>query len=125
MLVAHEPDINLSHVITCENFSSLQQLLRVTAYVVRFVKVLKCKIKTLEELPNQELTATDIVKAEVLWMKEAQGVLTEDKEFDVWKKQLDLFLNEDGLYRCRGRLFNADIPFSSPSYYTNTTTLQL
>lgn len=46
--------------------------------MVKFVNVLKYKVKKLKEAPNQDLTATILLEAEVLWVKEAQ------KTLDVW-----------------------------------------
>jgi len=43
------------------------------------------------------------------WVKEAQKSLKEDKSFNVWHKQLGLFLAE-GVWQCRGRIGNADLP---------------
>ena len=94
----------------CEKFSSLQRLLRVTAYVFRFVDMLKHKVKKLDKAPSQELTAADILEAETLWVKESQHLLMKDKRFDSWQKEFGLFAGEDGLYRCKGRLSNADLP---------------
>lgn len=110
MLVTDGSNHGLGQVVSCKDFSSLQRLLRVTARVLKFIDVLKCRIKRLKEPPSLELSADDLMRAEVMWMKEAQRTLSEEKRFDVWKKQFDLFLDDDGLFRCRGRLGNADVP---------------
>ena len=110
MMTAHETSIDLGQVICCTDFSNLNRLLRITAYVMKFVNILKHKVKKLKTPLNLELTATDISDAEILWIREAQKILLEEEKFSVWKKQFDLFLDEDGLYRCKGRLSNADIP---------------
>lgn len=36
-----------------------------------------------------------------------------DKKFNYWQKQLDLFLDEKGVWRCRGRIQNAAVPYST------------
>ena len=100
MLVSSgEPASNLGKIIACDNFSSLQRLLRVTAYVMKFVNILKYKIKKLEEQPAMELTAHDLTRSEILWVKDAQRALTKEKKLDTWTKQLGLFLYADGTYR--------------------------
>ena len=73
----------------CDMFSSLQRLLRVTAYVFRFVYMLKHKVKKLDKAPSQELTAADILEAETLWVKESH-LLMIDKRFDTWQKEFGL-----------------------------------
>lgn len=48
-----------------------------------------------------------------LWIIELQAPLLRDKSFDNWKKQFGLFLDENGTWRYRGRIPNADIPYST------------
>ena len=65
-------------IMNCENFSTLDRLLRVTAQVLRFCRVLQCK--------NQPETtdtceADDITRAETLWVIEYQKVLLRDNNF--------------------------------------------
>ncbi len=55
----------------------------------------------------------DLVKAEALWMTESQQVLVRDKNFTQWKKQFDLFQDDHKIWRCGGRIQNADLPFSA------------
>ncbi len=43
---------------------------------MKFINVLKYKIKKLEDQPAIELTAHDLAKSEILWVKEAQRALT-------------------------------------------------
>ena len=55
---------NLGNIICCENFSRLRRLLRVTAYVIRFVELCKSKLRGTDVgTKTEELTA---VKAEIL-----------------------------------------------------------
>ena len=102
----------LSNIIGCENFSSLQRLLRVTAYVLRFIHMLKQLIKKLNLTATLELTASELARAESLWAIESQRCFKEDRNFPTWQRQLGLFL-EDGVWRCKGRLGNADIPYTA------------
>ena len=44
-------------------------------------------------------------------MKEAQTHLAKCIEVHDWKKQLRLFIDPEGVWRCGGRLPNADIPY--------------
>lgn len=81
-----------------------------TAQLLKFVRVLKKKIKP------RSASCTDVkevAKAKTLWIIESQLLLEKDKHFDHWKKQFNLFLDQNGVWRCRGRISNADVPFST------------
>jgi len=45
--------------------------------------------------------------------RENQFSLALDNKFLTWKVQFGLFQDEHGLWRCRGRLHNADVLFTS------------
>ena len=68
LLVAAET-FGVAKVMTCEDYSNLQRLLRVTALVLQFVKLLKLKLQKKDEM-QKELTNQDIAVAETLWVKE-------------------------------------------------------
>ena len=100
----------VGNVINCENFSQLHRLLRVTAYVIKFVKLFKAKGTSVAQ--KSGLTASELARAEDLWVKESQRHLIQHKDFRTWKQQFDLFL-DDGVWRCRGRISNAEVPYST------------
>ena len=50
--------------------------------------------------------------AETLWLKEAQIYLIKCPQFNDWKKQLNLFIDPEGVWRCGGRLSNAEMPYT-------------
>ena len=102
----------LGNIICCKNFSQLRRLLRVTAYVIRFVELCKSKLKDTNVKSRTELTASEITRAETLWVMESQRGLIVNKAFETWRRQFDLFL-EGGVWRCGGRISNADIPYST------------
>lgn len=102
----------LDNIIHCESFSRLQRLLRVTAYVIRFVNTLKGKVKKERVVLALELTTAEVSNAEKCWIIESQRHLKEDAAFPTWEKQFNLFLDA-GVWRCGGRLSNADIPYSA------------
>ena len=55
----------------------------------------------------------EISAFETLWVREAQLQLVRDHNFECWKKQFNLFLEPTGVWRCGGRLSNADISYST------------
>ena len=98
----------VNSIIECTNFSTLRRLLRVTAHVLKVVEILKAKIgKGDAELT---ITTTDMAKSELYWVKIVQHRIETNVWFSTWKQQFKMFMDETGLWRCRGRLTNADIP---------------
>ena len=98
----------ISAIMSWEDFSSLQKLLRITAYVMRFIDILRQVIAT----STLELTASELARAERLWIIESQKCLKEDGNFLTWQRQFGLYL-EDKVWRCKGRLGNADLPYQA------------
>ncbi|CAB3999850.1 Hypothetical predicted protein [Paramuricea clavata] len=64
-------------VMECNKYSSVTRLLRVTAFVLRFIR----KLKGQETSDNsiQTLSANDIKEAEILWAREVQAVSFPEK----------------------------------------------
>ena len=100
----------LGQIMDCERFGTLSRLLKVTTYVVKFVRMLKKKVRITDENSAQ---LSDSAEAERLWIIEAQTPLTQDRSFDAWEKQFGLFLDPSGVWRCRGRLTHAELPYST------------
>ena len=107
-----EKRLNLDYVIPLEKFSSLQRLMRVTAYVLRFVSNLK-QSKMKKEMIDGEVTQGEIDQARELWIKEVQRSVHNDKNFDQVQVSLSLFTDDKGILRCGGRLKNAPIPYDA------------
>ena len=102
-------------VINPKNYGDVVQLFRITAYVLKFIRKLKSsvapKLKTEDE--GEVLTVDEINKAEMLWLQEIQKSIVNSQKFSQLKASLRLFVDENGLYRCGGRLKNAPLPFDS------------
>ena len=47
-----------------------------------------------------------------MWIIESQALLLKDN-FDNWKKQFGLFLDDNGIQRCGDRIGNANVPYST------------
>ena len=99
--------------IDCQQYSSLQKLLRVTARVLMFVNNLKGKLQIKHNATTKVTPVSEVellTQAEMLWIKIAQRQLAKNGYL---QKQFDLFLDDDGIWRCGGRLSNADIPYQT------------
>ena len=50
-------------------------------------------------------------RAEILWVRAAQVQLVQDPHFEELKQQFGLFSDENGVWRCGGRLSKAETPY--------------
>ena len=118
--------VNLSEIIKCEEFSTYMSLLRVTAYVLRFIRNVKSKI--LKQRPytrevykeqTRQLSADEIHEAETCWIRsiQAKSFVGEINFLQVEKQpkplrveQFALFFDENKVLRCRGRINNSTLP---------------
>ena len=68
---------SMDTIILITDFSSCDKLFRITALVLRFVKILKIKAKLLKEgtVYLGELTADEIRDAEVKWLRSVKKEL--------------------------------------------------
>ena len=108
-LLATNEVTGLSQIMDCTQFSSLDRLCSVTALVLKFCTNLLAKIRP-------EVTAScghTKRTAEEWWIAECQRVMVADKKFQRWQGQLDLFQDDSGIWRCRGRIQNAVVPYST------------
>ncbi len=105
-------------VIDIQQFSSLDRLIRVTSYVLRFIGQLRKRTS----FRKAQLTVQETIVAETLWIQSCQqstyqselGNLTStNKPRITLVKQLRLFLDDQRLIRCRGRIHNAPVSEST------------
>ena len=96
-----------------KKYSSLLRLLRITAWLLRFVqKARKQKTQT------GELKAIEIKEAKTLWIKSIQKTYFPEAFNSTngtvskkdYKNQLGIQLHEDGLLHCHGRMIHAELP---------------
>ena len=48
-----------------------------------------------------------------MWIIDAQHKLAQEGKFPTWKDQFGLFLDDNGLWRCGGRLGNTALPYTT------------
>ncbi|XP_041453627.1 uncharacterized protein LOC121406824 [Lytechinus variegatus] len=99
--------------IESEHFSSWRKLVRVTAYVLRFVRILKSKLKK-ESMPEADVTLApaELEKAELYWTKEAQKGLKSRFERGEFRT-LTPFIDNEGVIRVGGRVENLVTSYES------------
>ena len=116
---------SISPFMRCEDYGNLKKLLRVTAYVLKFIANTKSLTRPANQ-GNSTLTAGDVEVARRYWLQISQKTLPETRNFEQWKAQFGLFQDEFRLWRCGGRLGNSDIPPrpSTQCFWTRNTTSQ-
>ena len=101
----------IGKVITIEKFCCLKKLLRVTGYLLRFVRNLRRCLDGKEKVIG-ELVPEDLEEAEGLWLIHEQVFIVNDSSFEKRKVSLNLFYDEFNLLRSKTRMNNVhDIHF--------------
>ena len=100
--------IGPTDVIGINRYGCLRRLLRVTAQVLRFVRILKSRVQA-----EDGLSAEDMKSALIRLIRVSQPALPEKRMFPVWRKQFSLFKAATGAWKCRGRLANMDVLLSA------------
>ena len=117
LLVNESVEGRMSSIIDIQRYSSFGKLILVTAYVLKFIDVLKVRVIVSQSVSEVSKTVKEVTilmdEAESIWIKEVQRQLVEDENFQKWKAQLQLFIDEIGIWRCGGRLANADLPYQT------------
>ena len=122
--------VNVSEVVDYKKFNNFKKLTRVSAWATRFVSKITLKkeeedtIDT-EKIKNNKntklihnkddcgfgLSTEELQLARNLLIEDSQRGLVNDKNFPNLIKQLDLFQDENNLWRCGGRLENSELTY--------------
>ncbi|XP_028409519.1 uncharacterized protein LOC114532142 [Dendronephthya gigantea] len=95
---------------------SLRKVLRICAWINRFVK--NCMV-TRKNRKMGPLVSEEIEDSELWWIRRAQSEVKEGPEFKDIRLQLNIQLNESGILECRGRI-DGDYPMYLPRNSTFT-----
>ena len=110
----------MEKLIDPSSHGSLDTLLRILAYVLRFIDALM-KHKGVD-CNGLELTASEMSRSETLWIqavqqcsfeREIQFLLKPTRACPQLVDQFSLFVDNDQLLRCQGRINNSQLPISS------------
>ena len=99
----------IQNVINCEDYSSLDKLLRVTTRLLQFIENFKRKKNGIELVTD--ISFENIEFAKLLWHKEAQSFFGSDKTFRKTKETLRVYVDDQGILRCKGRIGNTSLPY--------------
>ena len=117
------PTVNLDEIIQCTKFSTFNRLMRVTAYVLRFVKRSR-QLASSSSTDHRILpSAEELSLAETYWIRSIQAKsfspeinhLQSDCQSSkpIRVLQFGLFLDSNKVMKCRGRINEADLPAAS------------
>ena len=113
---------DITTLIDIEKYSSLNKLFSVTAFVLRFINNLKNSVNKKQNLIKGNLTTEEIKHAEYIWIKTLQEKHSTTEKFIKIKSSLKLYLDEEGIYRCKSRLCeteNLSFNHCNPIYLPN------
>ena len=104
---------SIAKIIDVNKFNDVLKLFRVTAFVLRFIKNVKKKIKKKEIILKSHVTTIEMSEAKLLWLRDNQSQLKQSKNYLEIKNTLNLHEDDNTLIRSYSRLKNAKIPFDS------------
>ena len=127
--------LGMSNINELSRFSSLQKLLHVTCYVLKFVK--HCRNKKRYNLRSSRVqegfTKVEIQQATRLWIIDVQNDrFSEEKDAILNNtrtnkipllRQLRLYIDDENVVRCAGRIHNSQLVQNSRSCYQRNTDL--
>ena len=104
---------NLGTIIDCSRIGSFLKLLRVTTYVLRFARLVHPP-----SYQNLEVTPSELNTAELYWIQSVQAkafapeishLMYPSQPRPIRVNQFNLFLSENHLLKCKGRIGNANV----------------
>ena len=96
------------NVIGIAKYSYLPRLIRVTAQVFKFIRLLKS-----QDQEGDGSSTEDVNLALAHLIRVSQTTLQGNWKLSEWKRRFGLFKDATGVWRCRGPLVNADVPLSA------------
>ena len=102
LLVAER--LSIANVMDINKYGKLSKLLRITSFLIIFI------YHSFKRVIDESQA---LIKAEQLWLLEVQYSLIMRKDFKSLSKQLDLFCDELGIWRCGGRISNSDFSYAT------------
>lgn len=104
---------SLSNIVEFKRFSSLKKLVHVIGYILRFTKNLKQTLadKKVELIKEHTITAEEYRNAKSLIIRDEQEHLRKREQFKNLKSSLNLFVDDFGLLRLKGRFGNSALSY--------------
>ena len=109
--VSSNSDIRVEKLMKIKNFSSLEKLLLVTSYVLRFKNNSLAKIRR-TPYTKGFISTKELKYAEKLWIYNNERNIITCSKFSQLKKSLGIFYDKENILRVKGRLSNADVDYN-------------
>jgi len=82
-LVKNTPEVGISIVINCEDYSDFTKLCKVTSYVMHFLTNARARTsKSVGPVNCGSLTSKEMASSVLLWIKESQKIIPLSKKFN-------------------------------------------
>ena len=107
-----EIEYDVKHVIQIVKYSDIKKLLRVTSYVMRFIRNAKKKERVEKEM-SRFVAVEELRESEILWLKDKQKGLSMESNFHELEKSLCIQKDSEGLHRSMKCIINADLPYDT------------
>ena len=109
--VSSNSDIRVESLMKIKNFSSLEKLLLVTSFVLRFKNNSLAKIR---KTPYTKgfISTKELKYAKKLWIYNNQRKIITSSKFSQLKKSLGIFYDKENILRVKGRFSNADVDYN-------------
>ena len=109
---------NLKEVFGFKRYNNFDKLIRVTCFVYRFVFNYKKKINKEKHLRIGCLKNEEIENSQVLWLiNQQRNIINNNKIMTDLRGNLNVFIDDDGILRVKGRLENSSLPFLQESNF--------
>ena len=126
-------NFGVGKIIDCHRYDSLNKLLRITGYVLRFKANFLAKWKkNLNEIKLDNLIVADIEESKKVWLLYEETFIVNKNNFLKVKNSLHLFSDQDNLLRVKTRISDIEtfsynkknpILLNSGSYFTKLVIL--
>ena len=104
---------DLNNIFDIERYGNVGKLFRDTAYVKRYIELLKAKVDKSNYVSSLELQL-DLEKAKLLWIQnEQKNVVNNNNKMNQLKCTFGLYFDNEGVLRLKGRLEHSDLCYES------------
>ena len=105
-------DIRVENLMKIKNFSSLENLLLVTSYVLRFKNNSLAKVRRKTPYTEGFISTKELKYVEKLWIYRNQRKIITSSKFSQLQKSLGIFYDKKNILRVKGRFSNVDADYN-------------
>ena len=98
----------IGEVLDCSKFSSLDKLLRIRGYLVRFIFTLQTKKKNSDDYRSGDLSTEEILVSKEHWLKYEQLFIANSDKYEKVKNPLKLYYDKKGILRLTARVIDVE-----------------